>query len=152
MYSKTIEDYLEAIYNISLRKGYARTKDISRELEISPPSVTEMLKKLADNDLIHYEKYSGATLTDSGERIAKSVKTRHDTIRKLLKIILVSDKTAERDACRIEHEISPETIEQLTKFVRFVETAPMHPKWLDHFREFCRSGEYVCDHQGMEID
>ncbi|MEA3255791.1 MAG: metal-dependent transcriptional regulator [Candidatus Altiarchaeota archaeon] len=145
MYSRTVEDYLEAIYNIILRKGYARTKDISRELEVSPPSVTEMLKKLGDKGLVNYERYGGITLTAKGERVAKSVKMRHDTVRKLLKIILVSDKIAEKDACRIEHELSPETVEQLTKFVRFVETAPMHPKWLEHFREFCMSGEYVCE-------
>ncbi len=147
MYSKTIEDYLEAIYNIILRKGYARTKDISRELEISSPSVTEMLRKLNNEGLVNYEKYSGVTLTTGGERIAKSVKMRHDTIRTLLKIILVSDKTAERDACKIEHEISPETVEQLTKFVKFVESAPMHPKWLEHFKEFCKTGEYVCERE-----
>ena len=146
----TIEDYLEAIYNITLRKGYARTKDISRELELSSPSVTEMLKKLGNGGLVNYERYGGATLTKKGERIAKSVKTRHDTIKALLKIILVSDKTAERDACIIEHEISPETIEQLTKFVKFVETAPMHPKWLEHFKEFCKRGEYVCDYKEKE--
>ena len=147
MYSKTVEDYLEAIYNVIRRKGYARTKDISRELEISSPSVTEMLKKLDDMDLVNYERYSGVTLTPRGERIARSVKTRHDTIRTLLRIILVSDKTAERDACKIEHEMSPETIEQLTKFVRFVENAPIYPKWLEHFKEFCRTGEYICDYR-----
>ena len=147
MYSKTVEDYLEAIYNIILRKGYARTKDISRELEISSSSVTEMLKKLDDMDLVNDERYSGVTLTPKGERIARSVKTRHDTIRTLLRIILVSDKTAEIDACKIEHEISPETVEQLTKFVKFVESAPIYPKWLEHFKEFCKTGECICDHR-----
>ena len=150
MYSKSVEDYLEAIYNIILRKGYARTKDISMELNIRSPSVTEMLKKLDDMDLVNYERYSGVTLTPRGERIARSVKMRHDTIRKLLRIIMVSDKTAERDACKIEHEISPETIEQLTKFVRFVESAPIYPKWLEHFKEFCKTGEYICDHRDKD--
>lgn len=147
MYSKTVEDYLETIYNIISRKGYARTKDISRGLRISSPSVTEMLKKLKSMGLVNYEKYSGVTLTKKGERIGRMVKTRHDTIKTLLKIILVSDKIAEEDACKLEHEISPETVEQLTKFVRFVETAPMHPKWLEHFKEFCRAGEYVCERE-----
>ncbi|HDH41227.1 MAG TPA: metal-dependent transcriptional regulator, partial [Candidatus Altiarchaeales archaeon] len=59
MYSKTVEDYLEAIYNVIRRKGYARTKDISMELNIRSPSVTEMLKKLDDMDLVNYERYSG---------------------------------------------------------------------------------------------
>jgi DtxR family Mn-dependent transcriptional regulator len=148
MYSKTFEDYLEAIYRITQRKGYARTKDISQELEISSPSVTEMLGKLDREGLVNHERYSGVSLTPEGERIARTVKSRHETLRKFLEIILVSEKTAEIDACEIEHEISPETIEQLTKFVKFVETAPIHPKWIGHFKEFCRTGEYVCGHEG----
>lgn len=144
MYSRAVEDYLEAIYNIIRRKGYARTKDIARELEVKPPSVTEMLKRLREASLVNYKRYEGVTLTAKGERVAKVVKTRHDTLKAFLGIIMVSDKTADRDACRLEHELSPETIEQLTKFVRFVETAPMHPKWLEHFKEFCMSGDYVC--------
>ncbi len=143
MYSKTLEDYLEAIYNIILRKGYARTRDISLELKIRPPSVTEMLKKLDYMGLVNYEKYSGVTLTTEGERIARAVKTRHDTLQTLLKIILVSDKTAERDACKIEHEISPETLEQLTKFVKFLKMAPPCPDWFERFGEFCRAGDYL---------
>ena len=148
--TRTTENYLKAIYNITLRKGYAKTKDISRELNVRPPSVTEMLKKLNDGNLVNYERYGGVTLTMEGERIARSVKTRYDTIRTLLKIILVSDKTAERDACKMEHELNSETIEQLTKFVKFVERAPMHPKWLEHFKEFCKTGEYVCDYKDKD--
>ena len=146
MYSKSVEDYLEAIYNIVNRKGYAKTKDISRELSVSPPSVTEMLKKLDEGGLVNYERYSGVTLTKKGGKIARIVKTKHDTIKKFLNILLISDKTADRDACNLEHELSPETIEQLTNFVRFVEKAPMYPKWLEHFKEFCISGEYMCEH------
>lgn len=142
MFSKTIEDYLEAIYNITLRRGYARTKDISRDLKVSPPSVTEMLRKLEDMGLVNYEKYDGVTLTKEGKKVAKAVKNRHETLKKLLKIVLISDKTAEKDACKIEHELNPETIEQLTKFVKFVESAPLYPRWLEHFKEFCKTGRY----------
>ncbi|HDH86736.1 MAG TPA: metal-dependent transcriptional regulator [Desulfobacteraceae bacterium] len=145
MYSKSVEDYLEAIYNIIQRKGYAKTKDISRELDVRPPSVTEMLKKLDNLGLVKYERYGGVTLTKEGERIAKMVKTRHDTIKEFLSILLISEKTAEKDACKLEHDLSPETIEQLTKFVRFVKNAPIYPKWLEHFKEFCRTGKHVCD-------
>jgi len=147
MLSQSVEDYLEAIYNISLIRGYARTKDISRELNITPPSVTEMLNKLSNMKLVNYKRYDGVKLTKKGEKIAKVVKTRHETIKKLLKIILISDKVAEKDACKLEHELSPETIEQLTKFVKFVENAPLYPKWLEHFKEFCRTGKYICKHK-----
>ncbi len=52
MYSQSVEDYLEAIYNIITNKGYTRTKDIAKELNVTPPSVSAMLKKLQDNGLI----------------------------------------------------------------------------------------------------
>ncbi|HIE34283.1 MAG TPA: metal-dependent transcriptional regulator, partial [Candidatus Altiarchaeales archaeon] len=111
MYSKTVEDYLEAIYSIIQRKGHARTKDISRELDVSPASVTEMLNKLDNEGLVDHKKYGGVKLTSEGGRIAKAIKIRHKTLRKFLKIILVSDKSAEKDACNLEHGLSPETIE-----------------------------------------
>ncbi len=144
-YSQTVEDYLEAIYVLIERKGYARTKDIAGELRVNPASVTEMIHKLVALKLVEHERYAPIILTREGERLAKSVKTRHDTLKKLFGIILVNDRTAEEDACKVEHQLSPETIEQLTKFVEFVENAPIHPKWLDHFRKFCETGVYGCD-------
>lgn len=146
MYSKTVEDYLEAIYNITQVKGYARVKDISRELKVRPPTVSEMLKKLSDNGLVNYEKYSGVTLTKKGERIGKIVKTRHETIKKFLRIILIPKEIADKSACEMEHHLDPKTIEQLTKFVGFVESAPLYPKWLKHFEVYCQKGEVPeCD-------
>jgi DtxR family Mn-dependent transcriptional regulator len=145
-YSNTVEDYLEAIYVLIQRKGYARTKDIARELRVSPASVTEMLHKLAGLGLVSYERYAPVRLLKRGERLAKAVKTRHDTLTKLFKIVLVSGRTAEEDACNVEHVLSPETIEQLTKFVEFVECAPIYPKWLEHFKTYCGTGEFECEH------
>ena len=85
--SHSMEDYLEAIYNIISGKGYARTKDIAKELDVTSPSVSAMLKKLQNEEFIFYEKYSGVTLTPKGEKIAKAIKHRHDTLTKLLKWI-----------------------------------------------------------------
>jgi DtxR family Mn-dependent transcriptional regulator len=104
-----------------------------------------MLKKLRDNDLIFYEKYGGVTLKSEGEELAKVVKHRHDTLKKLLKIIFVPEDVAERDACKLEHNLSPESINQLTNFVNFIESRPIHPQWLEHFKTFCETGEYECE-------
>lgn len=145
MYSKSFEDYLEAIYNIVLRKGYARTKDIAEELNVTSPSVSAMLKKLQDSELVFYEKYGGVTLAPKGKKLAKAVKHRHDTLKKLLKIIFVPDVIAERDACKLEHNLSPESINQLANFVNFIESQPIHPQWIEHFKTFCETGEYDCE-------
>jgi len=147
MYSKSVEDYLEAIYNIISGKGgkgYARTKDIAEKLGVTSPSVSAMLKKLQNDDLVFYERYGSVTLTHKGKKIAKVVKHRHDTLKKLLETIYVSEDAAERDACKLEHDISPESITQLKNFVKFIETHQIHPEWLDHFKTFCETGEYEC--------
>jgi len=149
MLSRKTEDYLEAIYNITEKKGYARVKDIASELKVSSPSVTEMMKKLSDQGFIVYEKYSGIILTEKGRKIAKGVKKRHDIFKNFLEIILVPEHIANKDACIMEHHLNPKTIEQFSKFVEFVKNAPIHPEWLKHFKEYCETGKYKCEHREL---
>ena len=143
--SNRVEDYLRVIYEVVKRKGYARTKDIAAELGVKPPTVTEMLKKLDRKGLISYEKYGGVTLTKKGEEIARSVESRHETFIKLLEMLLVPEEVARRDAHVLEHGLSPETIEQFTKFVEFISNSPSYPmfmkRWLELFRSYCESGK-----------
>ena len=138
MLTRKVEDYLEAIYNIIERKGYARTKDIADELMIKPPSVCEMVKKLDERRLVNYEKYSGVILTHKGEEIAKAVKERHDALIKLLKIMHLPDEIAERDACTIEHHLHPKTIVQIKKFVKFVENS----EWQEDFKIYNNAHDF----------
>ncbi len=145
MLSRKTEDYLEAIYNIIEKKGYARVKDIASELKVSSPSVTEMMRKLNERGFIVYEKYSGITLTDNGRKIAEGVKKRHVIFEGFLEIILVPGDVASEDACTMEHHLDPKTIEQFSKFVDFVKSAPVSPKWLEHFKEYCKTGKYKCE-------
>ena len=141
--SRKAEDYLEAIYSIIQKKGYARTKDIARTLGVKSPSVTEMLRRLNEKGLVIYEKYGGVTLTPKGEEIAKVVKDRHETFAKLLKIIRIPEEIAKKDTLLMEHHLHPKTIEQFKKFVSFVENFPApNPKWLKHFAEYCETGEF----------
>ncbi|HHQ44855.1 MAG TPA: metal-dependent transcriptional regulator [Candidatus Altiarchaeales archaeon] len=142
-YSKSVEDYLEAVYILSEQKGYARSKDVSRHLRVSTPSVSEMLVKLKKLGLINHEPYSPIQLTQTGEQSARAVKTRHDTLTKFFRILQVDEKTATCDACEIEHDLSPQTLAQLTKFVGFVEAAD-NPCFIDRFSEYCRTGKHTC--------
>jgi len=142
MLSRKIEDYLEAILNISEEKGYARTKDIAQELKISSPSVTEMLRKLNGMKFITYRKYEGARLTSKGREIATIVRERHEVMRKFLDIIQVPENIAEKDACTIEHHLDPKTITQIRKLVDFVLDSPADPQWLEHFRKYCETGRH----------
>ena len=88
MLSRKAEDYLEAILNISLQegKGYARVKEIARALNVKPSSVVEMVNRLNGVGLVNYKKYEGITLTPKGEKVARVVKDRHETIRAFLAV------------------------------------------------------------------
>ncbi len=126
MLSERAEDYLEAIYVVDLKKGYVRVKDLAAQLSVSCPSTIEMLKKLAEKKLINYEKYGGITLTAEGDEIARVIKDRHDTLVRLLSIAGVPDDIANKDACIIEHHLSPKSLEQLKKLVVSLEGEKAH--------------------------
>jgi DtxR family Mn-dependent transcriptional regulator len=145
MLTRKVEDYLEAILNVIDEKGYARTKDIAKMLEVTPPSVVEMMKKLNNMRYVNYRKYDGITLTPEGQEIAAAVRSRHNIIRSFLKIINVPKDIANEDACTIEHHLNPKTIEQIKKLVDFVEAAPGCPKWVEHFELFCKTGTHECE-------
>ncbi len=143
MLSESIEDYLEAIYEIQKTKGYARTTDIKKLMKHSAASVTEMFQKLDREGFVNYEKYGGVTLTKEGLRIAILVTTRHRILTNFLEILGIPSEIASDDACKIEHNVHQETMERLTRFVEFVQAGPVNPRWLDHFREFWETGNVV---------
>jgi DtxR family Mn-dependent transcriptional regulator len=142
VFTKRIEDYLETIFNLTETKGQARINDIAENLHVRPPSATEMIQKLAMKALVNREGYGTIHLTRNGERIAKNVKKRREVIAKLLRIILVPEEVAYRDACVMEHKLDSKTIEQLEKFVNFVNNARVQPRWIKHFKEYCETGKY----------
>lgn len=140
------EDYLRGLYEIVEQKGYARIKDVARELVVQPSSVVEMMKKLDQKGLVAYEKYGGITLTSEGEEIARAVVKRHETFKKFLEIILVPKDIALKDAHVLEHRLDPKTILQLTRFVDFITTTAEHPRfvgrWIEHFKRYCEKENY----------
>jgi len=134
--SRKAEDYLEAILNASLEKGYARTKDIARELCIQPPTVVEMVRKLDHLGLIKYRKYEGVTLTPEGRRIAEIVKDRHETLQSFLEIFKVPEAIATQDACMMEHELSPDSIGQIRMFLAFLKEDQQAASVMKNFETF----------------
>ncbi|WOF16929.1 metal-dependent transcriptional regulator [Methanoplanus sp. FWC-SCC4] len=135
--SRKAEDYLEAILNVSLIKGYAKTRDIAKELNVSPPSVVEMFIKLDKLGMIEYRKYEGVLLKPKGREIASVIKYRHDTLMSFLKLIDVPADIANDDACIMEHELHPKTIEQIHYFVEFLKERGSELHTLEDFSEYC---------------
>lgn len=117
-----MEDYLEVIYELITKKGYATTVDISDYLNVSSPSVTKMLQRLNESGHVNYERYRGISLTESGVAVAKNMHDRHGILAYFLKMIGVDEDTANRDAEGIEHHLHPETLKKLEEFIKLVKS------------------------------
>ena len=112
-----MEDYLEIIYELVQHKGYATLADVAEYLNVRPPSVTTMMRRLDQNGLLNYEKYRGIQLTERGVDIAMVMHQRHSVVSEFLKIIGVSDRIANIDAERMEHHLHPQTMHRLTELM-----------------------------------
>jgi len=141
----TKEEYIEAIYALQKLGKKAQTGQIADNMDVKPPSVTEMLGKLQDEGLVKYEPYLGAELTSKGEKLAKELIARHKIIADFLEILGIERDNAETDACVIEHHMSKESAQRLKQFVEFIQTAPKDPLWIERFRTYCETGERDCD-------
>lgn len=118
---KSGEDYLEAILMIEIRNSSesVRSTDIARQLGVSKPSVSRAMSNLKAEGCIDMQTYGEVSLTAKGRRIAEEVYDRHRMLTLFFRDILgVGKETAEHDACLIEHDISRESMQRLTDFIR----------------------------------
>lgn len=119
------ENYLKAIYHLSLNDLNVSTNQIAAALCTKAASVTDMLRKLADKDLINYEKYQGVTLTTDGEKIALQIIRKHRLWEYFLveKLDFKWDEVHEM-AEELEHISSVELIDRLDKFMDYPKHDP----------------------------
>lgn len=141
--SASAEDYLEAIAVLASEGEPVKVTGISKVLGVKKPSVTYALKKLSEAGLVRHQRYGDVELTPKGATIAEDVCRRHQTILGFLVDLLnVDPEVAEEDACRMEHSLSPATLERLEKFLEFVLTCPRgEPEWLKGFNYYFEHGE-----------
>jgi DtxR family Mn-dependent transcriptional regulator len=109
-----VEDYLKAIYAIGRGTGAAATNEIAQRLAIAPASVSGMVKRLADQGLLAYERYHGVKLTEAGRRAALRTLRRHRVIEAYLAQALgyAWDRVHE-EAERLEHAVSDELVDRM---------------------------------------
>ena len=134
----TMENYLEAIFILSKEKGAVRVRDIASKLDVKMPTVTNMLKTLSERELIDYEKYEYLELTEKGSNVGQEIDNRHQILRSFLTNILKIDYAeADEDACKMEHAVSPATLEAFVDFMEFIGNCPRGgASWLDYFNEY----------------
>ena len=118
-----MEDYLEIIYELVQHKGYATLADVAEYLNVRPPSVTTMMRRLDQSGLLNYEKYRGIQLTGRGMEIAMIIHQRHSVLSEFLKMIGVSEKIANEDAESMEHHLHPQTMHRLIELIRILKGA-----------------------------
>ncbi len=115
-----MEDYLEIIYELVQHKGYATLADVAEYLNVRPPSVTTMMRRLDQSGLLNYEKCRGIQLTETGMDIAKIIHKRHSVLSEFLKMIGVSEKIANKDVESMEHHLHPQTMHRLTELMHIL--------------------------------
>lgn len=112
------EMYLETIYILSKKLSNVRSIDVGAYMGFSKPSVSRAIGLLKKENLVLSDKQGFLTLTEAGEKRAAVIYERHLLLTQLLKNIGVDDKTAEEDACRIEHYISDKTFNAIKAHVK----------------------------------
>ena len=107
------EDYLEAILVLHKKMGMVRSVDVARYLEVTKPSVCHAVATLRDGGFLIMDEDRFLHLTDVGREVAEKIYERHCFFTEQLIAAGVDPKTAEADACRIEHIISNESFARL---------------------------------------
>ena len=140
-HTASMEDYLKAIVLLS-REERATVTSISKLLRVKKPSVTSALVKLSSKGLVVHKRYGSVELTPEGLKAAQDVYHRHRMLRYLLaEILKVDPKIAEDDACRMEHTLSPSSLERLDQFINFTRNCPQGtPDCLKGFDYYLKHG------------
>ena len=112
-YNESAENYLETILVLSKRLPEVRSVDIAKELNFTKPSVSIAMKNLREKNHIRVTDAGFIYLTDSGKAIAEMIYERHQLLTECLVNLGVPFEAAEKDACKIEHVISPESFDAI---------------------------------------
>ena len=110
---KSAEDYLEAMLMMQEKHGYIRSVDIAGSLGVSKPSVSYATKRLRENGYIAMAEDGRISLLPKGQEIAERIYERHRVLTRLFIGLGVDEKTAQEDACKVEHDLSKETFDAI---------------------------------------
>lgn len=123
-FTTRMEDYLEVISELVELKGYATPSDISNYMNVRPPSVTKMLRRLDEEKYIEYTKYQGLKLNPKGKNLANEIRQKHSDLLEFFEIIGVDRSVANKDVEGMEHYLNPKTLKQLRKFIILLKAKP----------------------------
>lgn len=138
-----MEMYLKTIYEIADDGTSPRVKVIAERLGVTMPSVSGAVENLQRKGLVQHSPYGAVKLTPKGRSTAREVKDRNDLIyRFLLDVLQVPRPIASRDACVLEHVVSPATLKRLSAFLEFTKVCQRGAhELITHFSEWLRCSE-----------
>ena len=110
------ENYMEAILVLQRQNGMVRSVDIAKYMGFSKPTISQYMKQYAQQGLVTMAPNGAIELTDEGRAIAEPILDRHMIISRIFMALGVSEETAKEDACKVEHDLSPETFECLKRY------------------------------------
>ncbi len=114
----SMENYLEAVYELSLGGSGARVSDIAARLDVSKASVNSAMNALHQRGLVTNEKYREIYLTEEGLNVAKVTAEKHHVLQTLLHQVMgVDEAQAFQDACAMEHVISQQSTDKIRSFL-----------------------------------
>ena len=112
---ESAENYLEAIYVLNEQNGHVRIIDFARYMNFSKPTISIAMRSFREEGYIVVDESGMISLTEKGLAVANRVYERHRILTTALLALGVSEETAETDACKIEHDISDETLDCIRK-------------------------------------
>jgi DtxR family Mn-dependent transcriptional regulator len=123
--SSALEDYLETIYLLVQEHGFARVKEIARARDVKAASVSIALRKLAELELVRYERREYIALTPLGEQAGRRVFTRHRLLSRFFQEVLgMPAGAASEQACAMEHSLTDDAMDRLVRFFEFLGNCP----------------------------
>jgi DtxR family transcriptional regulator, Mn-dependent transcriptional regulator len=148
--SESQEDYVEAIGELEEQLKVVRVKKIAEALDVKMSSVSSALALLAKKKLVNYEKYDYVELTEEGRKIAGFLRRRHAVLKKFLtEVLAVEEESADRDSCGMEHHVSKNTINNLVKFIEYIDSNPVRRRLdLESFKSYLAKETLIFPEEG----
>lgn len=142
------EDYLKTIYKLQLESKEVCVKDLARSMGVRAPTVVGALSSLKEGGYVQQKHYGTLSLTEEGRQIAKRLIEREELLVAFFSEVLdLDEEEARKNACSIEHYITPLCLKRFVDFIRVLATCNRgRPRWMDRFSDLVRTGEVSkCD-------
>ena len=116
--TESAQNYIETIYILTRRQKDVHAADVCAYLGFSRPTVSEAVHQLKERGFLHVDESNHLRLTAEGLALAKTLYERHSILAQALMTLGVDEKTAEEDACKIEHDLSETSFNKIKEHLQ----------------------------------